>query len=250
MPMSKDLIQKLEASEWFNGIENESVQLFVLDPPYNVNYSYNQFKDDKPQDQYIKEQVNIIDQCASKLKNGGSVLYLNYPENAADIWAQVKTLNRFEWITWVYNVHSSGAPLRKGSRVWLWLTKGEPLINQEAFASEYKNPTDKRVMERIAQGFKPSGYDWWEMQQVKNVSKEKRNHPCQVPEKMVEKIILGTSNEGDLVCDTYSGSGTTGICAVRNNRRFSGCDIDEKYVSEANVIINKMIDEKELLKTV
>ena len=244
--MSNNLVKKMEAIEWLKGIEPESVQLFVLDPPYNVSYSYNTFKDNKPQEQYIKEQIEIIDQCALKLKPGGSIFYLNYPENAADVWSRVSSLNRFEWITWVYNVHSAGTPLRKGSRAWLWFTKNDPLINQEAFASEYKNPTDKRVKERIALGFKPSGYDWWEQQQVKNVSKEKREHPCQVPEKMVEKIILGTSNEGDLVCDVYSGSGTTGICAVRLGRNFNGCDIDEKYVNDSNAALDKILEEKSI----
>lgn len=236
----ENTIKLMEANDWFKTIPNETVQLFVLDPPYNVGYGYNTFKDRKKQSDYITEQVDILRQCNEKLKDGGSIFYLNYPENAADVWANINFMNRFEWITWIYNVHSSGSPVRKASRAWLWLSKGDPLIHKDAFSSEYQNPTDKRVMERIKAGHKPSDYDWWQIQQVKNVSKEKRDHPCQLPEKMVEKIILGSSDPGDLVCDVYSGSGTTAVASIKNGRRFDGCDMDKKYVSESNAFLKTL----------
>ena len=234
------MIKKKQAIPWLSGLAPNSVQTFVLDPPYNVSYKYNTFIDNKPQIDYINDQVNVLRTAYEALKEGGSIFYLNYPENAADVWSKVDFMNRFEWITWIYNVHATGSPLRKASRAWLWFSKGEPLINQDAFNGEYQNPNDKRVKQRIAEGHKPAGYDWWEVQQVKNVSKEKRNHPCQVPEKMVEKIILGTSNEGDLIGDCYSGSATTGICALRNKRRFEGCDMDAKYVADGNAILKSL----------
>jgi len=237
----KPIIKKMEANEWLKTVAPESVQLFVLDPPYNVGYTYNTFKDKLKQNDYINEQVNLLGDCAKKLQPGGSIFYLNYPENAADVWARIDFMHRFEIITWIYNVHSSGSPVRKATRTWLWLSNGEPLINQSAFDGEYQNPTDKRVAQRIKDGFKPAGYDWWEFQQVKNVSKEKRDHPCQLPEKMVEKIVLGASNPGDLVCDVYSGSGTTAVAALKNNRRFDGCDMDEKYVTESNRFLKTIV---------
>lgn len=240
----QNAIKLLEANDWLKTIKPESVQLFVLDPPYNVGYTYNTFKDNKKQTDYIQEQVDLLRDCSSKLKPGGSIFYLNYPENAADVWSRIDFMNRFEIITWIYNVHSSGSPVRKATRTWLWLSNGEPLINQSAFDGEYQNPTDKRVAQRIRDGFKPAGYDWWEYQQVKNVSKEKRDHPCQLPEKMVEKIILGASNPGDLVCDVYSGSGTTAAASVRNDRLFDGCDMDKKYVKESNQFIESIIQSK------
>ena len=234
------MIKHMKAGDWFNTIPLDSVQLFVLDPPYNLGYKYNTFKDKMPHAHYIEEQTHLLNDAMSRLKDGGSLFYLNYPETAAEIWMSMKPEYRFEWITWVYNVHSAGSPVRKASRVWLWFSKGEPTINKDAFHTEYQNPTDKRVAGRIAAGFKPSAYDWWEFQQVKNVSKEKRDHPCQLPEKMVERIILGTSNPGDLVCDCYSGSGTTAITAIKNGRRFDGCDLDEKYVKEANAYLTTL----------
>jgi len=237
-----NFVVQAESLEWLKQQKDNSFDLFVLDPPYNVSYKYNTFKDNKPQQTYIDEQIEILKECNRCLKPTGSIFYLNYPENAADVWAKVDFMNRFEWITWVYNVHASGKPIRKASRAWLWLTKTDiPKIIYDAFQGEYKNPTDKRIQGMIAQGKKPQMYDWINMEQVKNVSKEKRDHPCQLPEKMVETLISGTTDSGDLVGDCYSGSGTTGICAVRLGRNFAGCDMDTKYVKDANEWIEKEI---------
>ena len=54
----------------------------------------------------------------------------------------------------------------------------------------YKNPTDKRIRELVASGSKGSPlYDWWQIQQVKNVSKDKQKHPCQMPLEVMERIV-------------------------------------------------------------
>lgn len=239
----KNIVVQSESLEWLKSQESNSFDAFILDPPYNVSYKYNTFKDNKPQQDYIDEQLEILKECNRCLKDSGSILYLNYPENAADIWARVDFMNRFDWINWVYNVHASGKPIRKASRAWLWLTKTEnPKIINEAFKGEYKNPTDKRVAGMIAQGKSPQMYDWIQMEQVKNVSKEKRDHPCQLPERMVEMLIKGVTDKDDLVGDCYSGSGTTAICATRLERSFAGCDMDLKYVNEANKYIQIELD--------
>ena len=78
-------------------------------------------------------------------------------------------------------------------------------------------------------------YDWFsDIQLVKNVSKQKYNHPCPVPVKLMERIIKLTTNEGDLVVDVFAGSGTTGIACMNTNRRFIGIELDTVYADMAN----------------
>lgn len=101
----------------------------------------------------------------------------------------------------------------------------------------YRNPKDPRIRARIEAGKRPVGNDWLEMSPVKNTAHQKRNHPCQLPEAMVEEIILGTTQPGDLVGDCYTGSGTTAICALRHGRSFSGCEQNPAYVSVAKQAI-------------
>jgi len=215
-------------------IPKGSIDLVVIDPPYNVNYGYNQYKDNLSFSDYLSWQLEIIEECERVLKENGSLFYLNYPEFNSYIFCNLETnfsLKPIEIITWIYNTHNGGNPLRKSSRTWIWASKGKPL---NLFKGEYKNPTDKRVKKLIEQGKNPKSYDWWEYQQVKNVSLEKTNHPCQVPEKMIEKIIQGTTNEGDTVLDCFLGSGTTGVACVNTNRQFIGIEVDPKYFNTAS----------------
>ena len=224
---------------WLPAQKADSYQLFVLDPPYNVGYRYNRYQDNKPKHVYLNEQLLVLSYCEGLLREGGSLFYLNYPEMAGEIWARVDFLRKVKWLSWVYHSHLTGKPLRKGSRSWLWFSKGEPLINPQAFLGEYRNPEDPRIQEKMAKGLKPVGYDWFDQEPVKNTSREKREHPCQVPEEMVGKFILGTSNPGDLVGDCYTGSGTTAICAIRHGRNFVGCELDPAYVEVAKTAVDQ-----------
>jgi DNA modification methylase len=94
---------------------------------------------------------------------------------------------------------------------------------------DYKNPTDKRIAKRIADGKRAKLYDWWNINQVKNVSKKDNPHPCPIPYDVAEKIILLTTKEGDLVIDPFAGSGTILLAAKNNNRKYLGFEIDKTY---------------------
>jgi adenine-specific DNA-methyltransferase len=225
---------------WLPAQKAGSFQAFILDPPYNVGYRYGKYRDSKSPAIYLHEQMLVLAHCARLLKPGGSLFYLNYPEFAGDVWHEVDFLNRVKWITWVYHTHLGGTPLRRSSRAWLWFSKGEHLINQEAFRGEYRNPTDHRIRGLVEEGKRPVGLDWFDLEQVKNRNQEKRAHPCQVPEPMVEKFILGTTQRGDLVGDCYTGSGTTAICALRHGRQFSGCELDPGYVQVAREAVEAL----------
>lgn len=94
----------------------------------------------------------------------------------------------------------------------------------------YKNPKDKRIQKLMAEGRTGSKlYDWWEVNQVKNVSKEKTEHPCQMPILVMERVI-GILPKGVTVIDPFCGSGTTGVACIRHGRDFIGIEIDEVYV--------------------
>jgi len=226
---------------WVSAQKPGSFQTIVLDPPYNVGFRYGSYRDAKPDSIYLCEQMLVLAHCAELLQEGGSLVYLNYPEFAGDVWAKVDFLKRVKILPWVYHSHLSGKPLRRASRLWLWFSKGEPLVNQEAFEGEYRNPEDPRIKARMAKGQKPTAFDWFGDEQVKNTSREKRPHPCQVPEAMVTRFILGTSHPGDLVGDCYTGSGTTAICALRNGRSFAGCEMDPAYVQVAREAVGKVL---------
>lgn len=69
--------------------------------------------------------------------------------------------------------------------------------------------------------------------------KESHQHPAIFPEQLAEDHILSWSNEGDIVLDPFSGSGTTCKMAKKNKRKFIGIDISEEYCKLAENILNK-----------
>ncbi len=69
--------------------------------------------------------------------------------------------------------------------------------------------------------------------------KESHEHPAIFPEKLAEDHILSWSNEGDLILDPFSGSGTTCKMAKKNNRNYIGIDISKEYCDLAETIISK-----------
>jgi DNA modification methylase len=74
----------------------------------------------------------------------------------------------------------------------------------------------------LARGKVPE--DWWYFPVVARLHSERTGYPTQKPEALLERIILASSNKGELVADFFSGSGTTAIVAARNGRHFIACD--------------------------
>ena len=104
----------------------------------------------------------------------------------------------------------------------------------------YKNPNDKRIKERIARGIGGGRlYDWWNVNQVKNVSKKDNSHPCVMPLKVMENII-GILPNDYVIVDPFLGSGTTGIACKNLNRDFIGIEIDTEYYEIAKKRIESL----------
>lgn len=96
----------------------------------------------------------------------------------------------------------------------------------------YKNPSDKRIAKRIAEGKGARLYDWWEVNQVKNVSAEKTAHPCQMPVEVMRRAV-GILPEGVTVIDPFLGSGTTGVACRMLGVPFVGIEMDSEYAEIA-----------------
>jgi DNA modification methylase len=71
-------------------------------------------------------------------------------------------------------------------------------------------------------------------------------HPTQKSEKMLSELIKIHTNSGDVIMDPFMGSGTTGISAIKNNRKFIGIEIDEKFYAISKSRMN--LSNKDLFK--
>lgn len=193
----------------------------ISDPPYNQQYHYDTYKDNLDTEFYDKMLQDAF-------KDRKSVIIL-YPEETINLLGGGRMGIAEQVVSWVYPSNTA-----KQSRLITWWNC-KPDFRK--IGQPYKNPTDKRIKERIARGKTARGYDWWEINQVKNVSKKENPHPCPIPYELAKRIILSTTQEGDLVVDPFAGSGTILKAAQDTGRKWLGFEIEEKYYNYAKRLL-------------
>jgi DNA modification methylase len=197
--------------------------LTITDPPYNQGYHYNGYKDRISADDYFFLLSKIPLPC----------VIIHYPEETINLLPKAIGVKCEQVVCWVYNSNTG-----KQSRLISWWGC-KPDFRK--VRQPYKNLNDKRIQKRIAEGKTGAKiYDWWNINQVKNVSKEKTEHPCQIPEEVIGKIIKTTAEENQTIIDVFAGSGTTSKVAYDLGYDTISYEVDKKYCD----IINKRIYER------
>jgi DNA modification methylase len=189
--------------------------IIVTDPPFNVGYHYNTYKDNMASDEYYEMLADVF--------QFAPFVVIHYPEEIYKIAFQVGEFPE-KVISWVYNSNTA----KQHRDIAFFGVKPDFTKHGQP----YKNPTDKRIMQRIAEGKSARLYDWWEVNQVKNVSKDKTAHPCQMPLEVMKRIIAILPDDYTIV-DPFMGSGTTGVACKLLGRKFIGIDMDKSYVNIA-----------------
>lgn len=194
----------------------------ISDPPYNQKYHYENYNDNLSEQEY-KEMLSIV---FGQRKS----IIIHYPEETINILSKLPLGMCEQVVSWVYPSNTA-----KQSRLITWWNCK---TDMKKIPQPYKNPKDKRIKKRIEEGKMARGYDWWEINQVKNVSKKDNIHSCPIPEKVAEKIILSTTKEGDTIIDPFCGSGTILVIAKKLNRNYIGIELSDKYIEIANRKLN------------
>lgn len=186
--------------------------IIVTDPPFNIGYKYNSYKDKMNEEQYYDMLYNL-------LINRKSVV-VHYPEQLHKLSIKLGYAPN-KVVSWIYNSNT-----RKQHRDIAFYNV-KPDFGK--VRQPYKNLKDKRILERIKNGATGAKlYDWWNINQVKNISKEKTEHPCQMPLEVMKNVI-GILPDDLLIVDPFMGSGTTGVACKELGRDFIGIEIDEQY---------------------
>ena len=119
----------------------------------------------------------------------------------------------------------------------------EDTIMQYAKDKRYKNPIQR--LAHLRKGKELTNL--WSIPSLKGSSKEKVGHPTQKPRAVIERIIQSHSIEGDWIVDPFLGSGTTAVAAQKLNRKWTGIEVSEQYVSLAQ---RRIQSEKRLIEEV
>lgn len=218
-----DCMEIIKRNDFLQLIENKKVCV-VTDPPFNIGYHYKSYKDNKKDNEYFEWLCSIIRFISN------AYVIIHYPEALYKISNKLN-VTPVKVVSWVYN---SNTAKQHRDIAFFNIKPNFNMVKQP-----YKNPNDKRIKERIARGIMGGRlYDWWNINQVKNVSKKDNNHPCVMPSKVMENII-GILPNDYVIVDPFMGSGTTGIACKNLNRDFIGIEIDTEYYE----IAKKRIEE-------
>ena len=224
-------------------IPDESIQLVVTSPPYNIGKEYEQSLDI---DVYVRQQKEVIDECVRVLRPSGSICWQvgNYVDQGEIIPLDVllypcfrdnnlRMRNRIVW-QFGHGLHCSNRFSGRYETI-NWFTKSDNYtFNLDPVRVPQKYPGKKhfRGPKKGQYSGNPKGKnpsDVWEIPNVKNNHVEKTEHPCQFPIALVQRLVLSLSNEGDWVFDPFLGAGSTVVAAVLNGRKGAGSEIVENY---------------------
>lgn len=262
--------EKKDALKFLKSLPDNSVNLVITSPPYNIGKKY---ETTTSLNEYLNNIKPIITEIFRVLTDNGSVCWEvgNYVDKGEiyplDIYYYpifkelgfhlrnriiwhfghgLQCTNRFsgryESILWfsktdkyTFNLDDVRIPSKyPGKKHYKGEKKGQLSGNPKG-----KNPEDlwEATVERLYD-------DWerqiWEIPNVKSNHPEKTVHPCQFPIELVERCILALTNEGDIVYDPFAGVGSTIIGALKNKRIGYGTELMSEYIQIGNERIKKL----------
>lgn len=232
-------------------LPEKSIDMIYSDPDYNVGIKYGDKSYSVSFERYIEWYIELCKESLRVLKDDGNMFLINYPKQNAHL--RVKYLDNacYEVLdyAWIYNSNIGHSPKRftTAHRSILHCRKTEHnKFYKNNVAVPYQNPTDRRIKQNIAKG-SPGRmpYDWFYFDLVKNVSKEKTFHACQIPQGLAEMLIKASTQPGDTVLIHFGGSGSEIEVCIRLNRNFIAAEIDPKYYKMINDrLLTGRIDDK------
>ncbi|MFQ3611629.1 MAG: site-specific DNA-methyltransferase [Fimbriimonadales bacterium] len=217
-------------------LPDESVDMVFSDPDYNVGVRYSEGRTyTRSFDEYIEWYIQLARESLRVLKPTGNAFFINYPKQNA--YLRVRYLDEacydVQDYVWVYNTNVGQSPRRFTTAHRSILHARKTKENQffkDQVAQPYQNPTDKRIRQRLANGHKGRmPYSWFYFDLVKNVSREKTIHACQIPQKLSAMLILSCTLPGDVVLVHFGGSGAELEVCQALGRQFVSAEIDPVY---------------------
>ncbi|MDR0736776.1 MAG: site-specific DNA-methyltransferase [Zoogloeaceae bacterium] len=233
--------------ELLASLPDESMQLVVTSPPYNLGKAYEQ---KSALDRYLEWQDKVIEACIRVLRPEGSICWQvgNFVQAGAIVpldialypsFAQrgLKLRNRVIW-HFEHGLHCSRRLSGRHETI-LWFTKTEQyFFDLDAIRVPQKYPGKKHFKGPKAGQYScnPLGKnpgDVWVIPNVKNNHVEKTIHPCQFPIELVERLVLSMTRSEDWILDPFAGVGSALVAALKNERRAVGAELSPEYCAIA-----------------
>jgi site-specific DNA-methyltransferase (adenine-specific) len=165
-----------------------------------------------------------LSKCKSSLKKDGTIWVCGTHHNIFSIGhiiqkLEMKILNVIVW-------EKKNPPPNLSCR---YFTHSFEFIIWASKSNKSKHVFNYKIMKELNNDKQMKSV--WPISNATKLEKIFGKHPTQKPLELLKRIILASSNEGDLVFDPFSGSSTTGVAALYLNRKFIGCEINQEYIN-------------------
>jgi site-specific DNA-methyltransferase (adenine-specific) len=234
------MINKLynaDCTDILSSIDNESVDLIAVDPPYEIFFEKNEW------DKKVLDWNTLCEEYFRILKPTGNLIVFQGWSNVSETKTILeKKFNLNNWIIWD-RIKGRGAKTNVVStrEDILWFSKTQNYTYNKIYSNikkktgglGNKNGQPNRALSNV----------WSDISPIVPWSDERNPHPTQKPLQLMERIITIWSNENDLVLDSFMGSGTTIEASINLKRNYIGIERDVNYFQIAeNRIVNREND--------
>ena len=214
--------------EVMRGLPSETIDLIYIDPPYFSQRNYGDFDDRwKSMQHYLNFMVERLKEMHRLLNPTGSI-YVHLDWHAVH-YVKVemdKIFNFQNEIIWSFGLGGS-SPKR-------WSRKHNTILFYTKSDDYFFMPIMTPAKSNRLAGKNKKMDSVWLIPSINNMAKERLNYATQKPNELMERIILASSNEGDLVADFFCGSGSFIKKAFELGRRCIGCDMSPKALALAH----------------
>ena len=249
---------KGDALKVLRTLPDSSINLIFVDPPYNIGKNFNGYKDKWESDEkYLEWCYEWIDLCIKKLKDNGSMYLMGATQFIPffDIFLR-KKMHILARIVWHYDSSGVQAKNYYGSLyepiLFAVKDKDNYVFNAQDILVEAKTGAKRKLIDyrkpvpTVYNSVKVPGNVWY-IPRVRFRMSEYEEHPSQKPEALLSRIILASSNQGDVVLDPFSGTFTTSAVAMKLNRKSIGIELDDDYFNNGTRRLTEI--KKELKKS-
>ena len=259
MGFERNKLYQGDCIELMQQTEEGSVDLVFADPPFNIGYTYDVYDDRKSCDEYLEWSRQWIGQVHRALKPNGTFWLAIGDDFAAELKLVAQKDTGFHcrsWVIWYYTfgVNCKRKFTRSHTHIFhfvkdkqdfvfneddpeLRIPSARQLVYNDSRANpKGRLPDDTWILrpQDVPESFQ-SEEDTWYFPRVAGTFKQRAGfHGCQMPEQLLGRIIRACSNEGDLVVDPFSGSGTTLAVAKKLGRDWIGFELSDDYVLNIN----------------
>lgn len=249
---TKHVIVVADVLECLKKIPDESVQLIIADPPYNIDIAEWDCYEDYIvwASEWIKEAYRVLKKNGNIVIFGGFQFQNTGRADLLELVHYIRNNTKFKLVNVIIWYYKNGISARRffsnRHEEIMWFAKTNKYIfNLDDIRIKYDKETlalykkDKRLKEEnLIKGKNPTNV--WEISRLNSNSLERVGHPTQKPEAVIERIVKSMSLEGEIVFDLFAGSAITMKVCIENGRHSIGCDVDSSVVDYAEKQLRKI----------